>query len=136
MAFEGWLLKCGGTEIPMRYIKYQTYSVTPNQRLDLTAERDMTGVLHRDTVAHMPVKIEFTTPYLYNTDVEALNGIIRGAYTERRGRTIPVQYYDPEDGSYKSAVCYMPDTQYKIYNVNVDKKIILYEPLRYAFIEY
>lgn len=134
--FEGWLIKCGGVEIPMDYIKLSSYSVTPNQRLDIMAERDMTGVLHRDTVAHMPVKIEFETPYIYNRDVEILNGIIQSAFTDRTGRTLDIEYYDAEENTYKLAVCYMPDTQYKIYNVDVANGIILYNPLRYAFIEY
>ena len=134
--FQGWLIKCGDTEIPMDYIKLSSYTVTPNQRLDIMAERDMTGVLHRDTVSHMPVKIEFETPYIYNRDVEVLNRIIQSAFTEPVGRTLNIQYYDMETNTYKSAVCYMPDTQYTIYNADLRKGIILYNPLRYAFIEY
>lgn len=134
--FEGWLIKVGGTEIPLKYIRLDTYLITPNQRLDLTAERDMTGVLHRDTVAHMPVKIEFSTPHMYNRDVDALNRIIQSAFTDIRGRTLTVDYYDPEQDAYKTAVCYMPDTQYKIFNVDASAKQIRYSELRYAFIEY
>ena len=136
MAFDGWLLKCGGTEIPMAYIKYSTYSVTPNQRLDIFAERDTTGVMHRDTVPHMPMKIEFSTPHIKNKEVQHLNSIIRNAYVSRLGRTITADYYDPEEDVYKTAICYVPDTQYKICSIDVNAKSILYEPLRYAFIEY
>ena len=132
--FEGWLIKCGGVELPMEYILEKTYTITPNQRLDLTAERDMTGELHRDTVAHMPVKIEFNTLSLDNTQVAILNSIIQAAYTDQRSHTLNVTYYDPEEDTYKTATCYMPDTDYKI--VKIHGNTIIYEPLRYAFIEY
>lgn len=136
MAFRGWLIRCGGTEIPMEYVNEKKYSVTPNQRLDLSAERDMTGVLHRDTVAHMPVKIEFETLTLDNSDVDRLNSIIRAAYTDERSRSLTIDYYDPEENAYKSAACYMPDTQYNMNRIDRERNAIVYEPLRYAFIEY
>ena len=136
MAFAGWLIKCGGVELPMKLIKANSYTVTPNQRLDLSAERDMTGVLHRETVAHMPVKIEFETVEIDNGQAEWINSIIRTAYTNQRSRTLPVSYYDPEENTYKSAVCYMPDTEYKIQKIDPVQNIIRYASLRYAFIEY
>lgn len=136
MAFQGWLIRCGGTEIPMEYVSEKTYSVTPNQRLDLSAERDMTGVLHRDTVAHMPVKIEFETVMLDNAQAEHLNGIIQAAFTDARSRTLNISYYDPEENTYKTATCYMPDTEYKVHRIDRKRSAIIYEPLRYAFIEY
>ena len=71
MAFSGYLIKVGtGTpvEIPLKYMRAETYSVTPNQRLEWSAERDVTGVLHRETTPNMPPKIEFNTPLMTNKD--------------------------------------------------------------------
>lgn len=136
MAFLGWLIRCGGVELPMELIKHESFKITPDQRLDLSAERDMTGTLHRDTVAHMPVKIEFETLAINSREAEQINSIIRAAYTDRRSRTLPISFYDPEEDTYKTAVCYMPDTEYTIREIDIAQGVIQYGSLRYAFIEY
>lgn len=140
MAFSGYLIKVGtglaAVEIPMKYMRYTSYKVTPDQRMEWSAERDTTGVLHRETVANKPPKIEFETPYMTNSDIVALNTMIQGKYTVAAERKLDITYYDPESDSYKTAAVYMPDVDYKIYNVDSTNKKILYEPLRYAFIGY
>lgn len=140
MAFSGYLIKVGtglaAVEIPMKYMRYTSYKVTPDQRMEWSAERDTTGVLHRETVANKPPKIEFETPYMTNSDIVTLNTLIQGKYTVAAERKLDITYYDPESDSYKTAAVYMPDVDYKIYNVDSTNKKILYEPLRYAFIGY
>lgn len=139
MAFSGYLIKVGtGTpvEIPMKYMRAETYSVTPNQRLEWSAERDVTGVLHRETTPNMPPKIEFKTPLMTNTDIAALNTILNNAYSVSAERKLSVTYYDPESDSYKVHNCYMPDVKYEIRNVDSVNNVINYEELRYAFIGY
>ena len=140
MAFTGYLIKVGtglaAVEIPMKYMRYTSYKVTPDQRMEWSAERDTTGVLHRETVANKPPKIEFETPYMTNSDIVALNTLIQGKYTVSAERKLDITYYDPESDSYKTAAVYMPDVDYKIYNVDSVNNKILYEPLRYAFIGY
>lgn len=140
MAFSGYLIKVGTgnskVEIPLKYMRAETYKVTPNQRMEWSAERDTTGVLHRTTVANKPPKIEFETPLMNNTDIAALNTIIQGAYSNADERKLSVEYYDPESNTYKTHTCYMPDVAYKIRNVDTVKNVINYEQLRYAFIGY
>ena len=143
MAFQGYLLKVGyesenstGTEIPLKYMRAETYSVTPQQRMEWSAERDVTGVLDRKTVENMPPKIEFNTPLMTNTEVSALNTILQAAYTNVAERKLTVYYYDPESDDYKAHDCYMPDVKYEIRNVDATNKVINYEELRYAFIGY
>ncbi len=138
MAFNGYLIKVGspGVEIPLKYMRAETYTVTPNQRLEWSAERDVTGVLHRETVENKPPKIEFKTPLMTNTDIAALNSIIQSAYSNAAERKLSVKYYDPESNSYKTHECYMPDVAYEIRNVDATKRIINYNELRYAFIGY
>ncbi len=140
MAFQGYLIKVGSgsaaVEIPITYMRAETYSVTPDQRLEWSAERDVTGVLHRETVANMPPKIEFETPLMNNTQINALNTIIRAAYTNKAERKLPIEFYDPETDSYKTWDCYMPDVKYEIRNVDIANRVINYEQLRYAFIGY
>lgn len=140
MAFSGYLIKVGEAgsevEIPLTYMRAETYTVTPNQRLEWSAERDTTGVLHRETVANQPPKIEFETPLMTNSDINALNTIISTAYTNSSERKLTVTYYDPETDSYKTHECYMPDVHYEIRNVDTVNNVINYEQLRYAFIGY
>ena len=138
MAFSGYLIKVGSpaVEIPLKYMRAETYSVTPNQRLEWSAERDVTGVLHRETTPNMPPKIEFNTPLMTNRDIAALNTILQNAYTVQTERKLPVEYYDPETDSYKTHDCYMPDVKYEIRNVDTAHNVINYEELRYAFIGY
>lgn len=139
MAFSGYLIKVGtGTpvEIPLKYMRAETYSVTPNQRLEWSAERDVTGVLHRETTPNMPPKIEFNTPLMTNADIKALNTILSNAYSVADERKLSVTYYDPESDTYKTHDCYMPDVKYEIRNVDAAHNVINYEELRYAFIGY
>ena len=139
MAFSGYLIKVGtGTpvEIPMKYMRAETYSVTPHQRLEWSAERDVTGVLHRETTPNMPPKIEFNTPLMTNADIKALNTILSNAYSVAAERKLSVTYYDPESDTYKTHDCYMPDVKYEIRNVDSVNNVINYEELRYAFIGY
>ena len=140
MAFTGYLIKVGPSgsevEIPLKYMRAETYTVTPNQRLEWSAERDVTGVLHRETVANMPPKIEFNTPLMTNSDINALNTILSTAYSNVAERKLRVTYYDPESDSYKSHDCYMPDVHYQIRNADTVNNVINYEELRYAFIGY
>lgn len=139
MAFSGYLIKVGtGTpvEIPLKYMRAETYKVTPNQRLEWSAERDVTGVLHRETTPNMPPKIEFNTPLMTNADIKALNTILSNAYSVTAERKLSVTYYDPESDTYKTHDCYMPDVKYEIRNVDTANNVINYEELRYAFIGY
>ena len=132
MAYSGYLLKVGGKQIPNKFIQLSTYSITPNQRMESSAERDTTGMLHRETCEHTATKIEFNTPYIRGVEVAELNTLLGIAGDHQRNVT--VDYFDPETQSYKSANCYMPDVQYSIYSeINND---LLYSPIRYAFIEY
>ena len=132
MAYNGYLLKVGGKQIPNKFIQLSTYSITPNQRMESSAERDTTGMLHRETCEHTATKIEFNTPYIRGVEVAELNSLLGIAGDHQRNVT--VDYFEPETQSYKNADCYMPDVQYSIYSeVNND---LLYSPIRYAFIEY
>lgn len=132
MAYNGYLLKVGGKQIPNKFIQLSTYSITPNQRMESSAERDTTGMLHRETCEHTATKIEFNTPYIRGVEVAELNTLLGIAGDHQRNVT--VDYFDPETQSYKNADCYMPDVQYPIYSeINND---LLYSPIRYAFIEY
>lgn len=132
MAYNGYLLKVGGTQLPNKFIQLSTYAITPNQRMESSAERDTTGELHRTTCEHTASKIEFQTPYLKGSEIEELNQLL--AIADNLQRNVSIEYFDPETQSYKNAECYISDVQYTIYS-QIENDL-LYMPTRYAFIEY
>lgn len=139
MAYSGYLIKLGGsngTELPMKYIKTEGYSITPNQRMESEATRSVTGLLHRTTVAHTATKIEFNTPNMTNADVNAMMTLIKNNWTSTAERKITLDYYDMETDSYKQGDFYMPDIQFPIDHIDATKNIIYYKEIRVAFIEY
>lgn len=134
VAYNGTLLSFGKYPIPMKFIKYDTYVITPNIRLDLDSYRDADGVLRRNALKHTTTKIEFETPALRGADMDELMYNLRSQYINENEKNAICSYYDPETGSYKSGEFYMPDFKFTLYNVSGG--LIIYRPLRLAFIEY
>lgn len=139
MAYSGYLIKIGGssgTALPMKYIKVTGYDITPNQRMESEAKRDVTGVLHRTTVAHTATKIEFNTPVLTNSDVDNMMTLFRNAWSSTAERKLTLYYYDMETNSYKTGTFYMPDIKFAIDHIDNNNNIVYYAETRIAFIEY
>lgn len=149
------------TTFPVRYIRYETYQVTPNQRMDLdTGLRDLNGVMHRNVVPHTATKIEFETTLLRSEDVEHIMYILREHWVHYLERDVWMMYFCPEGerpddvsaeygdynaSSYKYGHFYMPDIQFGIRNVDRDtvidslhpaRRLVNYQQIRFAFIEY
>ena len=137
MAFSGYLIKLGGGSgdvLPMNLISAESYSATPNQRMESKAARAVTGVLNRTTCSHMATKIEIETIPMTNRDLTGLMSLIASHFTDSLQRKINLKYYDNETDNYKTGTFYMPDVQYKI--LRIDGNIIYYDSIRLAFIEY
>lgn len=133
MSFAGYLLKVNGTLFPTKFIKLATYDVTPNQRIETSADRSASGVLVRATVSHTPSKIEFQTPHLYEEDVQTLVGLLNMGKSNLQ-RNVTLDYFCPDTQSYQSGTFYIPDTKFSIYRI--DNGRLMYQPVRVAFIEY
>lgn len=139
MAYNNYLILLGGVGgdvFPLEYIHYETYKVTPNQRMDIEAGRDSTGLLHRSVVSHSATKIEFETPYMDSNRVGTMMALIKKWWISTQERKIKVRYYDPETDSYKTGTFYMPDIEFNIRNIDTVNEVVNYEPIRIAFIEY
>ena len=137
MAYSGYLIKVGGsngTILPMKYVAYNSYNITPNQRMESEAKRSVTGVLYRSTVAHTATKVEFNTPPLTNDDVDTMMTLLKNAWTSTIERKLTLQYYDMETNTYKEGTFYMPDIKYEI--ERLEGNTVHYSPIRIAFIEY
>ena len=140
MAFNGKLIefKTGNSyvEFPLKYVQFESYKVTPNQRMESSANRAATGLLVRTTVAHTASKIDLNTPPITNVEANAIHTLLTNAYTDAQQRKLDIRYYDPSSDSYKTGTVYVPDIDYEIQRVDVTKKVIYYNPVRIAFIEY
>lgn len=136
MAFSGYLLKLGAgeTEFPLKYIRYETYSASPDQRLDLDSTRNTTGYLFRTVLAHTATKITFNMPMMNNTDMQAALAYFKNAFSDSQARTIQVKYYDEWTDDYKTGTFYMPDINFTIRQI--DGNTINYGETKVTFIEY
>ena len=137
MAFAGYLLKVGDYEIDgTYYINWAKYNVTRNIQ-DLDSYRDANGVLHRNALDHVPLKVEFETrENLTNTDVANFFGAIRANYTLASERKAMVTAYVPELDDYITQEMYMADPQFKMKRIEDSTNTIKYESIRVAFIGY
>ena len=140
MAFNGKLieLKTGANYVtfPTKYIKTEAYKVTPDQRMESSANRSATGLLKRTTVSHTASKIDFDTTVLTNREVADITGKLTAAYTDSLQRKLDLRYYDPATDSYKTGTFYVPDIDFDIMRIDKNQNIIYYNSIRIAFIEY
>ena len=137
MAFAGYLLRVGNYEIDgTYYINWDKYDVTRNIQ-DLDSYRDANGVLHRNALEHVPIKVEFETrENLTNADVATFFGNIRNNFILPIERKATVTAYVPELDDYITQDMYMADPQFKIKRIEKSTNIIHYESIRVAFIGY
>ena len=140
MAFTGELveLKTGANDVPfpLKFIKSESYKVTPDQRMEASATRSTTGVLVRQTVSHTASKIDFNTVAMTNKDVSTIQTLLSNAYTNAQERKLDLRYYNPATDSYKTGTFYVPDVDYNIIHIDAALKVIYYDSIRFAFIEY
>lgn len=135
MAFNGVLLKVGGTEIPLHYIKMETYKVNAHARQDLDSFRDANGKLQRNVLAHTATKITLTIKSLKSDDMVTLMSILNGGFSNKLERKSTVTYYSPDTDSYDSGEFYCPDFNFTICRIDHQNKLH-YNEFELKFIEY
>ena len=133
MAYNGYLLKVNGKLFPMGFIKLSTYDVTPNQRMEESADRSAGGVVVRSTFEHTPSKIEFNTPYLKASDVAEIVAMLGINNRSNLKREVSVEYFCPDTQGYQTGTFYIPDTHFGIYSANNNE--LTYMPIRIAMVE-
>ena len=137
MAFAGYLLRVGSYEIDgTKFINWDKYNVTRKIQ-DLDSYRDASGVLHRNALDHVPLKVEFETrTNLTNAEMAEFFGNINSNYTVAKERKANVTLYVPELDDYITQEMYMSDPQFKIKRIEPNTNVIHYESVRVAFIGY
>jgi hypothetical protein len=133
--YAGYLIKIGGTALPLKYMRVGTYVCTPDQRISAAGEElDANGVAHRVILANRPTRIEFSTPSMDIAGVQEFNTIIKAGITNADERRIPLEYYNPDTDAYATADFHMPDVVYTI--ARAIGSTLWFEPLTLAFIGY
>lgn len=131
MAYQGYMLKVGSYIIPLKFIRLESYKISPDQRQEFDSYVDGNGRLQRPNVVdHTRSKIEFETPYLRESEMRELLDNIWNNLTNVLKLECTVTYYNPETNSYKPGTFYMPGTrEYNYYNYQI------FGQCRLAFIE-
>lgn len=133
--FQGYLLKFGDTILPNRFLKFDSYTVTPNQRTELEAYRDdYTQELFRVTSEGVKTKIEANTPPMYLEKKLEFQEYLANGLEDELQRKYKVTYWNDETNEYKTGYFYIPDTAYSIYAIW--RNSIFYNSFKLTLIEY
>lgn len=132
MAHNGqYLVKVGNYEIPLSFIKLESYKSAPRQRQDNDSYVDADGYLHRFPMPHTRTKIEFEFINLTEAELRSVWDNITVNYINWLERDVTLEYYDEEYDTYLTGHFYLPGTvEFKWYNKNITGNN------RLAFIEY
>lgn len=136
MAFNGSLITIGSTPLPYKFISAETYKCHPDQRMETSAKRVSTGVLHRTTCSHTATKVEWETPSMWDNNMRELTALFDANWINVKERKIRVTYYDTWTNEHKTGDFHMPDPEQTIMRVDAVNNKILYAPMRIALIEY
>ena len=130
--YQGYQIKIGNTVIPDKYIKFDSYDAS-YPALDLDAFRDANSDLHRNVIGRK-LKVEFTTPYLYQSDMIALTSLIRSNFLSELEQDANITFYYPLKDDYITQRAYLVDMNFKIAQNSPNGYI--YSPTRICFIAY
>lgn len=142
MAFEGYLFaSCDANfrmkqVFPNKYIQYNSWSSTPNQREEIKAYRDdNTRNLTRVTAAGMKSVFSFKVrSNLHLDDKMEIQQFFTNAELDTTQRKINIKFWDDENNTYKTGTFYRPNMKFPIVKITDDD--IVYGELTIECIEY
>ena len=133
MSFSGFLIKAGTYEIPLSFMRYETYQIGYHGQ-DLDSYRDANGVLHRNALSHRIGKIEFNTPLMTMAEFQEVWSKVKAKYINATEKSISLTFYVPELDDYVTQTMYVPDIEFTIRNI--DGNTVNIGETRIAFIAY
>jgi hypothetical protein len=142
MAFEGYLLAACDVNFtarrvfPNKYIQYNSWSSTPNQREEIKAYRDdNTRNLTRVTAAGKKSVFSFKVRSpLHLDDKIEIQKFFTDFELDKEQRKINLRFWDDEHNEYKTGTFYRPNMQFPIIKITDDD--IIYGELTIECIEY
>lgn len=133
--FEGYLIKTGNFIIPLSIMEFDSYKGV-NSVLDVDANRDCDGDLHRNALKNKKFKAEFTTIPLTNKLWIQFYNRIKENFVEPKERKLLCTVYIEEDDEYVDGYAYIPDIEFTIADIDSKSNTINYDGIRLAFIQY
>lgn len=135
MAFAGYLMKFTQNNEIVPYDFIASFKSTPNQRTDMDDYTDANGELHRNVLSHTSTKAEWTTPPMSISKWESFMALLKRNYENEQERKAPVEYYDFENGNYKTGYFYIPDFTVEALLIRKNGDMLI-NSVRLAIIEY
>lgn len=135
--FKGYLIKDAknGNIFPHKYINYETWSTTPNQREELEAYRDdYTRDLYRNTSIGRKSVYSFETRRISLAEKQEIFSFFKNATVDEAQRKVYLEMWNDENDAYYKAYFYIPDIEYTIRKITDDD--ILYNEITIELIEY
>ena len=139
-SFAGYLFKTsiGTTEVifPLKYIAFETWETTPNQREEIKAYRDdNTRNLTRVTAAGRKSKISFSIRDGISLEQKIeIQKFFTDHETSADERKIQITYWNDEENAYKTGYFYRPNMTFKISHIT--DTTIYYKSFKIELIEY
>lgn len=142
MRFEGYLFAICDVNFnvkkvfPNKYIQYNSWSSTPNQREEIKAYRDdNTRNLTRITAAGKKSVFSFRvrSPLHLNEKME-IQELFTNYEIDKEQRKVNIRFWDDEHNEYKTGTFYRPNMQFPIVKITEDD--IIYGELTIECIEY
>ena len=133
MSFNGYLIKVGNYEFPLKYILAESYVVKKNVQ-DFESYRDANGILHRNALDHYAITVSFEIKQnRTNLEINEIMSNIKANFTIPKERRADVTLYVPEEDAYITQAMYMPDIEFTIKEIS---DIIKYDKIKFEFIGY
>ncbi len=137
MAYNGYLFQFGMFVFPNKYIKFDTYDISPDQRQDLDSYTDGNGLTHRNALEHTKTSITFSTLEMPEKAMNSITSNLMANYQNPNETDSECHYYNPRIGNYKSGHFYLdPSVKFKIKKEDEHGKSIKYGEMQWTFIEY
>ena len=134
MAYGGFLIKVGDYTVPFRYIEAKKFKCSIKGQ-DLDSYRDANGILHREALQNVAIKVEWETPNdIDEVALRQLMDSIKAQYSNATEKKVLVTAWMPELGDYVTMDCYLPDIEYTI--DYADETTVEYSSFRLAFVGY
>ena len=127
-------------KINMNWVQADTINSTPNQITDLDSHSNGNGVLKRTTLDHTRSKWEANTSILFEKQVDEFVHLLQRGFRVKDGkctekeRKMRIRYYNEWEHGYAFGHFYVPDITFSYKTVLNDE--LVYQPIRFAFIEY
>lgn len=135
--FEGWLIKFGNQELPLKYLGFDECSGTPNTRTEEDAWRDLNNYLHREVYDEFKTKLSWKTiPNLTLEEKIEMQGIFNAGLIDAKERKYLVTYWNDEENRYVESEFYFFDTTYPWKQVDLLNNTIIYGAISFEMFEY